>query len=288
MSINACIASRGHPDALKDIVTQTLALTVLPDTKIAIALDSDDPSACGVANELQRLSDKIIVSIADREDSLGAKYNRAAATHDANIYVMLADDEQIITSGWDKKIEETSFLFPDGIFCIYFGNTPFPSSMPAGYAVSRKLKNMMGFFLCPFFPFWWHDTTLHEIVQFIGRSIYVDIRMSYPYGAGKTRGMRDVNHWANLFALLRGRRLDLAHRIIDSPENLDSPSRKTKLKQMATHLAEKFHAFDASNRDPFRAHELETIQAYDAPNDERYQRIYQASQELIAEIVRCG
>ena len=285
MRINACIASRGRPDAVRAIVAQTLNWTEWPGTKIVVALDIDDSTAIDLTSELQEFSDEVIVSVAHREDSLGAKYNRAAAAYDADLYVLLADDMQIITPGWDRKFAEAAAPSPDGIFCIYFGNTPWPSHMPAAYAVSRKLVDMMGFFMCPHFPFWWHDTTLYEIVEFIGRSVYVDIQISYEHNRNKTRGMRDVNHWAALFAALRTQRWEIAERILDSPENLDSPLRKTELRHRAYKLSEQLHAFDASNRDPARGQVLETVQGYDALNDERYQRIYQASQKLMAEIV---
>lgn len=284
MRINACIASRGRSDALCAAVIQALAVAELSDTRIVVALDEDDPCASVVAEGLQTWSDRAIVSIAPREDSLGAKYNRAAAAYDADLYVLLADDMQIITPGWDRKFAEASQQIPDGIFCIYFGNTPWPSHMPAAYAVSRKLVDMMGFFMCPHFPFWWHDTTLYEIVEFIGRSVYVDIQISYEHNKNKTRGMRDVNHWAALFAALRSERWRIAERIIDSSENLDSPLRKTELRYRAYKLYEQLHAFDASNRDRDRGNVLELVQGYDAPNDERYQRIYQASQKLMAEL----
>ena len=287
MRINACIASRGRSGDLTDIVAETIDRTELPDTKVVVALDDDDPFAVDVVNVLQGLPDKFIVSIAPREDSLGAKYNRAAAAYDADLYVLLADDMQIVTPGWDRKFAEAAALSPDGIFCIYFGNTPWPSHMPAAYAVSHKLVDMMGFFMCPHFPFWWHDTTLYEIVEFIGRSVYVDIQISYEHNKNKTRGMRDVNHWAALFAALRAQRWEIAQRIIDSPENLDTPSRKEGLKIVAFQLSKWLHEKDASNRDPARGQVLETVQGYDAPNDERYQRIYQASQKLMAEMV-CG
>ncbi len=284
MRINACIACRGRSGELADIVAETIDRTELPDTKIVVALDDDDPFSVDVVNMLQGLPDKFIVSIAPREDSLGAKYNRAAAAYDADLYVLLADDMQIVTLGWDRKFAEAAALSTDGIFCIYFGNTPWPSPMPAAYAVSRKLVDMMGFFMCPHFPFWWHDTTLYEIIEFIGRSVYVDIQISYEHNKNKTRGMRDVNHWASLFAALRPQRWEIAERIIDNPENIDSPLRKTELRHRANQMSDRLHAFDASNREPARGQVLETVQGYDAPNDERYQRIYQASQKLMAEI----
>ncbi len=285
MKINACIASRGHPRQLRETLSATLAMAKLPDTKITVALDSDDPQAAGVAEKLAKLdAERIIVSIAEREDSLGAKYNRAAAAYDADIYVMLTDDEQIATPDWDKMLVDAAAWYPDGIFCIYFGSPPVPSSQPAGFAVSKKLVEMMGFFLSPYHPYWWHDTTLHEIVQFCGRSVNVDVQMSYPYGYGKTRGLRDVSYWATFFDMLRPQRWEIAQRIIDSSENLDPLYRKIKLKQAVNQFAQQFQQSNSGLRDPLSARQFEIGQSYDAPADERYQRIYKASQKIMADI----
>ena len=285
MRINACIASREHPQWVKEIIAQTLAMAKLPDTKIVIALDDDDFSAISLADEI--VSDKVIVSIAAREDSLGAKYNRAAAAYDADLYVLLADDVVIATPDWDIKLIEPAGLFPDGIFCVNFGYPVYASGTPAAFAASKKLVEMMGFFLNPYHPYWWHDAYLNEIAQFIGRRVEVNVQMSYPFNFEKTRGMRDVLHWATFFDVMRKRRMETARQIIDSPENLDSPERKTWLKQNMFSLAQQMLQSSALNREPAHVRHLENGQGYDAPNDERYQRIYQASQKLMAELA-CG
>jgi len=283
MSINACIASRGHPRPLRETLISTLGMATLPTTKAVVALDNDDPSAKGLDEKLSKISDRIIVSIADREDSLGAKYNRAAAGYTADMYVMLTDDEQIATPDWDKKLEECASWYPDGIYCIYFGSPPVASSMPAGFAVSHKLMEMMGFFMNPYHPYWWHDTTIDEITHFIGRAVHADVQMSYPYGYGKTRGLRDVSYWATFFDMLRPQRWNIAQKIIDSPENLDPMYRKIQLKQSVNQMAEQFAARNSKLRDPLQARQFEINQSYDAASDERYQRIYAASQQLLAQ-----
>jgi len=155
--------------------------------------------------------------------------------------------------------------------------------MPAGFAISHKLMEMMGFFMNPEHPYWWHDTTTDEIVQFIGRAVWADIQMSYPYGYGKTRGLRDVSYWATYFDMRRPHRWQIAQKIIDSPENLDPLYRKIQLKQHVTNLAEQFAARNSKLRDPLQARQFEINQAYDAMPDQRYTRIYANSQKILAE-----
>lgn len=281
MTINACIASRGHPRPLRETLLQTLGSATLPTTKAVVALDDDDPSATNI--KLPE-TDRIIISRGPREDSLGAKYNRAAAALPADIYVMLTDDEQISTPDWDKKIEEAAALFTDGIGVVYFGSPPVASSMPAGFAVTHKFKELMGFFLTPYHPYWWHDTTLDEIAHFTGRIVHADVQMTYPYGYGKTRGLRDVSYWATFFDLMRPERWKIAESIINSPENLDPPYRKMQLRQNVNSIAEQFQNRNSKLRDPLHARQFEINQSYDAPSDERYQRIKTESHKLLAKL----
>lgn len=281
MSINICIASRGHPKQLRETVWQTMAAASLPTTKAIIALDRDDKT-----NEEIKLpsNDRIVLSIGDREDSLGEKYNRAWRAAPADWYVLATDDMAISTPKWDEEIEKAGALFTDGIGVVYFGQPPVPSSMPASFAVSHKMALVMGFFMCPHHPFWWHDTTMDEIAHFTGRHIIADCRMTYPYGYGKTRGLREISYWATFFDLMRLWRWQIAERIIDSPENTDPAWRKLQLKQSVNNKCEQFLMRNAQLRDPLNARNQENQQSYDAPDDERYQRIKAASLVEVAKL----
>jgi len=155
--------------------------------------------------------------------------------------------------------------------------------MPAAFAATAKLVEMMGFYMWPHQPFWWHDTALDEIVQYIGRAVYCEAAMAYPYGYGKTRGLREVSFWATFFDLMRPMRSTIAQAIIHSADNLDSNGRKTQLLQSFTAITAHFEQRNATLRDPLQARMFEMQQAYDAPADERYQRIKAAAMNLLAQ-----
>ncbi len=283
MTINACIASRGHPRQLRETLLQTMGNSTLATTTAVIGLDHDDPTA---ENIKLPQSDKIKLCMADREDSLGEKYNRCARFHPADIYVMLTDDEAISTPRWDERIEEAAALWTDGFAVVYFGTPPIASSMPAGFAVTHKFMDRMGFFMTPNHPYWFHDTVTDEIAHFTGRIVHADVNMTYPYGYGKTRGLRDVSYWATFHDLMRPTRWKIAEKIIDDPENMDMPGRKLQLKQNVTGLCQHFAGRNASLRDPLKAREFELNQGYDSPDDARYERIKAASQVLLS--AECG
>ena len=84
--------------------------------------------------------------------------------------------------------------------------------------------------------------------------------------------------------MLRSKRWEIAQAIIDSPDNLDPLYRKIRLKQHAPNMAQQFQQRNAQLRDPLQARQFELGQSYDSPADERYQRIYQASQKIMADI----
>lgn len=278
MTINVCLATRGNPRQLRETLQQTLNNSSLETTRFVVGFDNDDPLA-----KTAKLpeSPKIVTCFADREDSLGEKYNRCAKHLEADLYVLLTDDEAIATPKWDERLEEAAKLFEDGLGVVYFGQPPVPSTMPAGFAVTHKFMEKMGFFMSPLTPFWWHDTTLDEIANFTGRVINADVQMAYPYGYGRTRGLRDVSYWATFHDLMRAWRWKIAEKIIDDPENADQPWRKLQLKQNAGTLAQHFSQRNAMLRDPLKAREFEQNQSYDAPANERYARIKAASQVLL-------
>ena len=182
MTISVCIASRGRPEMLTKTVEQLSALAELPDTKISVALDLDDEKSAGWKSDNHRVTG----SFAEREDSLGEKYNRAARGIAADVYVLWADDVVTTTQGWDKKIQDAAGLFSDGIGVVYFGKIE--GVLQPGIAVTAKMVELMGFFCVPWFGYWWVDTYIDEIGRMSDRIIHADVQVELLQGlAGKRR-----------------------------------------------------------------------------------------------------
>ena len=227
---------------------------------MVLALDRDDPTI--YETDFPK-SDKLILSIEDREDSLGAKYNRCQKAHEAELYVLGCDDTVISTKGWDEHLLNASRVHEDGIAVVYFGNIP--GVFQPGIAVSHKLVEKMGYFMVPHFPFWWHDTWAHEIGVMIERIVKTDVDM-IPIGEIKSsRGVREIQFWAKLFDDLRPERRRIAERII--AERLDRQTDQLERSNLCL-------------RDFENAKRLESEFGFDAPENERYLRLKRAAETI--------
>lgn len=291
MKIAVCLATRGRQELLGRTVSRMLETSTLDDTKIIIGFDRDQ------ADEVQIESDnlppeiarKVVISIEDREDSLGAKYNRLARQYAADLYVHATDDCTPDTPGWDRKLAEAAAAIPDGIGLLYFGSmgSVVESVLPAMQAMTSGLLNLLPEFCVPYFPTWFHDTWMDEIGCMIGRIVRVpDIAVVYPDKAEATRsrGIRDIQFWAQFFEATRPIRERSARVIIESELFQDSQARKRALLKVIPQLRPHFSARNQAILDPERAKNIESSVSFDAPADERYQRIKAAAERILADL----
>lgn len=263
MRINVCTPTRGKPDRLAEFVSESIRNSVLDTTRFVIGFDEDDkdtflPTSLDPA--------KAIVSLAPREDSLGAKYNRCAAAYDADLYVMGLDDVAIATPGWDAKLAAAASYFRDGIGCVYFGKEPHGESLPSMQAATKRLVDLMGFFVVPHYPFWWGNTSLDEIAHMIGRIVEAeDIETRYPTTFDKPE-RRDVLFWAKFFDDTRPWRERIAERV---------------LREIRKPLMEAFARRNSKLRDPRYAGTVERELSADVPLDARHQRLKQQAEQIV-------
>lgn len=285
MSIAVCLATRGRLELLGKTVSRILETSVLPDTKIVIGFDRDEADDVNVDSN-QPIGNRVIVSVEDREDSLGEKYNRLASKVVADIYVIATDDCAIDTPGWDRMLTEAMpKAFPDGIGVLYFGSMKaagFESGLPAMQALSAKFIEKVGYFCVSDFPTWFHDTWTDEIATMIGRVVTVpNIAVRYPdrVEAKKSRGIRDVLFWARYFERMRPAREQIARRIIGDLDATEK--RKRALLAVIPELAECFTARNSPILDETNAPRVEAAMSFDAPDDERYRRIRSRAERVL-------
>lgn len=276
MSVSLCIASRGRPAMLADTIHLQLRHAVRADTRIVVALDRDDVLVEGAVLNFDH---RVLSSVAAREDSLGAKYNRCAAQYRADVYALGSDDVVFPTPGWDQKLQDAAELFTDGLGLIYFGKIP--GVFQPGIAITQRLIDAMGYFCVPYFPYWWHDTWPDEIGHMIGRIVHADVAVECRQGMqGTSRGVRDIAYWARFFDETRPLRRAIAERVIAQSD--DAPWRKRQLRQRMPDMEQALAQRNAGLRDPARAQQLEAHYGFDAPEDERYRRIKANAEALLA------
>lgn len=272
MIVSLCIPTRGRPELLKAAIESARKGAKLPDTKIVIGFDADDET---------KFSTGETDSIADREDSVGAKYNRLFNAEKADIYVQGVDD-LFMPEGWDERLVESATTLRDGIGAIYFkGGAITSGSLPSGFAITHEFLELINGFP-EWFPFWWYDTWVHEIAVMTNRIVWADVDVKLISGRGKSRGCRDIAYWQHLFDELRPFRITLSGCII---YQLDEPTdKKALLYYNLGNTARALHQMGSNLRDPMEAMLVEQQQGYDAPADERYLRIKRKAEAWLGRV----
>lgn len=222
MTVSVCIASRGRPEELRATIAKAQAAAAFPRTTFfSVAIDSDDES-----QDRGEYLWPICCGVGAREDSLGAKYNRAVRTtpSETSVFVLGVDDAALVSPGWDRRLLDAASQFKDGIGVIYWGERRGLFCLPDGIAVTRGWIEKVGYFCPEHFPFWWHDTWIDELARMTGRFVWADVKWekhgASEVGGHKTTRMREVSWWARFFDATRPQRLAKA---LDMLCSLDYP-----------------------------------------------------------------
>jgi hypothetical protein len=242
-----------------------------------VGVDSDDTSSLELRFRLSNLP-KVKVSIAPREDTLGAKWNRCAEAAPADLYVIWADDITIATPGWDERLAlAATSKFGGGPGCVFFGNIT--GTLQTGIAVTREWIASVGYFCPPFFPFWWCDTWLDELARLSGCFTQADVGAQLLQGIrGNSRGVRDVTFWGQFFQATRPWRLEAAAKLVEAGDG--DASIFVRWPELIAQLDER----DSPNRNPSRAHLMEQQLGFDAPADARYLRAKARAEAMLREL----
>lgn len=276
MNIALCIASRGHPIDLLRVIKETDERVKDPSSvTISVALDDDDESN----PEKPETKSNLVWSIGPREDSLGAKYNRAATNAPADYYALGADDNVFKTQDWDEKIREGVSLLPDNFGFIYFGRLD--GTLPTQMAIPHALIERQGFLFPPYFPFWFHDTWTDEIAHMTGKVLWVGIEVEEIGGRGKTRGLQDLSMWTSLFEMMRPWRIDAANHL---SECFNEKWLQVQIEQRREILMAFFRSRMYRLIDPATSVQFEQRMSFDAKPTERYLRIKAQAERMIAGI----
>ena len=116
MRLVISLATRNRPQQLLNTINRSMALWTDPNTILIIQADADDYATLGFLTDA-KLDPRIKVNIKSREDTIAAKWNRAMA-EPADVYLIAADDEPIVTHGYDTAILNAAKLFPDVKYSI--------------------------------------------------------------------------------------------------------------------------------------------------------------------------
>ncbi len=222
MKLTLVLAARGRPEALKWTLENTLKHKRLQDTTLMVALDDDDPGNIEVAKEFE-----VLLSVKPREDTVAEKYNRALVEAPADVYMPMQDTAPHITPGFDEIMLEAAGRFPDGIGVAY---NHYPClSFPGAQALTAGLVAKLGWIYPPYFPYWFVDHWIDDVVRLIDRISFADCQQHY---AGHlTHERREAAFWASFYDFCALERRRQARSIIDSPEFQEPEWRKEVLRR---------------------------------------------------------
>lgn len=244
ISISVLIPSRGRPEMLK-MTVNALDHLASEGNKITycIAADVDDVATHLAANDLARKAGNVNVITMDRPAGIGRMYNELARLNPADAYLPFADDVLPLVQDWDVKIAQGVAQYP-----LLAWHDHFNGQFPSYPIISKAWYEAAGTIFPEYFPFWYNDTWINEIVTMVtGQRIPIATDMPLGGRRGKTTRLRDLGVWADFFRETRTERQDIAATIREKLQ-LPAPS----VSKMSLEF-EKYDLFMAANIDRFTA-----------------------------------
>lgn len=258
MSLTIALATRGRPALLGKTLARTLSHISRPDTRFVILADADDAKTIEMSKGDWG---RVVWSIEEREDSVGAKFNRVLSIAPANVYMVMVDYVAYVTPGFDQKVLDAASVFPDDIGVVY--NHLANLSFPFMNAVTKGYVEKTGSIYPEHFPYWFVDHWLDDIGRMIGRIAFADVQAKADFKP-PTQGHREPAFWATLYDALTLERRKIARSIIDSPDFLEPEWRKKLLREHHPLIEERSQILNNM---------VKGMAAYDKSTDERYERI---------------
>ena len=192
--ISVLIPSRGRPDKLSRCLK---SLGVHDNVEILVGTDDDDTS-----DYLPAVNGYGRIYTAPRSETLGICINKLAAKATGTLLFCLGDDYVINAPDWPDRIVCAAAKMPNGIGILY-PRDPYMTRFATLPIISRRTYESLGYYMAPYFPFWFIDTWLDEIAEFLGAKIEIDLDATLPDGKGLTHGLTDLYFWADFFEALR-------------------------------------------------------------------------------------
>jgi len=222
ISISILLLTRNRPEGLKRVLDSLAHTTAQPDLlEVIVSVDEDDPETeRALTGEMPF---RVIGVKAPRPDAVTAIYNGQYAKSRGNIVSICPDDIVFETAGWDnltRQTFETDLIGPAGLGIAF----PYDEQVGFNFATAPHMtrqtieyhRQITGFYMPPWFPFWFADTWWDEIGLLMSCHVQMDWRQMTPDGKGLTRGLRDLPFWADVFDATRAMRLTVVRKLIDA------------------------------------------------------------------------
>ena len=181
--ISFCIPSRGRPDLAKRLV-DTATATQTGKTEFLFYLNEDDTTL----EKYKDLLDEKHYTVGPNQSTCYS-WNLMARKAKHDIVMLMGDDVQIQTQGWDNIIVNEFNTYQDRILMVVpsdgrmkgtlkynmdkpnlWSDKPLPA---AHFAVHKNWINTLGYLAPPFFWHWHVDSYTQKVARKLGRCLYL-------------------------------------------------------------------------------------------------------------------
>ena len=174
--------SRGRPKYAKRLV-DTAQKTANNDVEILFYLNDDDPTL----EEYKDLLDEKFYTVGQNQSTCFS-WNQMAQKAKYDNVMLMGDDVQVKTNGWDNLIKEQFDQYDDKILMVvpsdgrYKGTKELGNkvklwgdrALPAAhFAVHKNWINTLGYLAPPFFWHWFVDSYTQKVARKINRCLFL-------------------------------------------------------------------------------------------------------------------
>lgn len=173
--------TRNRPEGMKRLVDSAFRMAQFPfSIEIIFYLDHDDVRGQEMFQELKndnieyyRLNDNIRAVVGDRI-ILSQMWNECYKITRGDICQHSGDDIVFRTENWDTIVLREFAKVPDKILFLYGRDGIIDSEKLGTHGfIHRNWVETVGYFVPPYFSFWYNDTWLTEVATKIGRKKYI-------------------------------------------------------------------------------------------------------------------
>ena len=181
--ISFCCPSRGRPTLAKRLV-DTATETQQGETEFLFYLNDDDPTL----EQYKDLLDEKHYTVGPNQSTCYS-WNLMAKKAKNDIVMLMGDDVQVQTQGWDSIIANEFNRYEDRILMVVpsdgrskgtgridiedptlWPDKPLPA---AHFAVHKNWVNALGYLAPPFFWHWHVDSYTQKVARKLGRCLYL-------------------------------------------------------------------------------------------------------------------
>jgi hypothetical protein len=182
VSICLTLATRKNSSGLQHLWKSAIDLAEKPEeVTLSLYIDNDDHETIGVAENLKKEKpNQVGFKVGKRLGRLCYCAEAATESMDNDYYFYLGDDVVFKTPGWDSRVNQMFEQYEDRlVFCGTSDNANIQNDFSTHFVLSKRVKEIVGFFNPPYYSQNYIDTYWNEIFHNIDRHRDTGIRLQH-------------------------------------------------------------------------------------------------------------